>query len=535
MGRLERIFDSSRLAAPLAVFAVALVVRSVTALFITQPGYADSYYYFHVAQNLYYGRGFVEDFIWNYLENPTTVTHPSNVYWMPLSSVTVFLSFLTFGLSFRAAQVPMIVASALLPVIGYWLGKDVFRSARYAWGIAALIIFSGIYYVYWIVPEGFGLYAVFGSLALILTYKALRDAIAYLVPASGIVALAQLTRADGALLLVPIALALVILFARRFRDGSGHYVEVLATGLGSVLAYLLVLSPWLYRNWIDTGTLFPGAGLKAMFLREYNDMFAYGHKVDLAYFLGWGWDEILRSRASAFASNFWVFTEISLVFLTPFVLVGLWRLRSRLEYLPFLIYNILLFATVSLIFTFPGPRGTYTHSGAALLPFIFGAALVGLDATVALVARFRRHWVVPIAQRNFTVIAVGFAVVLSAALAVKAIQGWDDRYNEYREVASWLQGRTTDGETVMVVDPLRYYYVAHRPSIVFTNDGVSSTIELARRFNARYLVLEPGHPKPLNDLFAGREDNPALRLEQTIGDFKIYRVTRPGGAAENRG
>ena len=84
----------------LAIFLLALAVRALTALPLEQPGYFDAYYYYDVAENLKLGRGFVVDFIWNYLDNPPSVSHPSNLYWMPFPSILIYLSFLLFGLSY---------------------------------------------------------------------------------------------------------------------------------------------------------------------------------------------------------------------------------------------------------------------------------------------------------------------------------------------------------------------------------------------------------------------------------------------------
>jgi len=116
----------------LTVFLLALTVRVLTALPQEQPHYFDAYYYYDVAENLYLGRGFVEDFIWNYLEAPATVTHPSNLYWMPLSSIIAWLSFAFFGASYRAAQIPFVLLSSLLPVMAYYLSYRIYRKRGYA-------------------------------------------------------------------------------------------------------------------------------------------------------------------------------------------------------------------------------------------------------------------------------------------------------------------------------------------------------------------------------------------------------------------
>jgi hypothetical protein len=52
----------------LALFALALVIRLLAALPQQQPNYMDAAYSYVNAVNLAEGQGFVEDFVWNYLD-----------------------------------------------------------------------------------------------------------------------------------------------------------------------------------------------------------------------------------------------------------------------------------------------------------------------------------------------------------------------------------------------------------------------------------------------------------------------------------
>lgn len=517
----------------LVIFLVALVVRTATAYSISQPGYMDSYYYYSIADSLYRGKGFTEEFVWNYLSIPSSIPHSSNLYWMPLSSVLIAISFGLFGESFRAAQAPMILVSAILPVLSYWVTRDLLAKERYALSAAALTIFSGVYFLYWTVPESFGVFALFGALCLHFTGKALRGKPWYFVAAGAVAGLAYLTRADGMLLAL-----IVFLFALRAAIQKRSGLDVRTAFLlvpAPILTYLAIVSPWLWRNYRAFGQVFPSSSLKAAFLREYNDMFAYGHSVDLPYYLGSGWSDILREKLSALLQNFWTLDLMNLVYLLPLVVVGGWLLRRRGELLPPFVYAVSLYLLVSLVFTYPGPRGTFLHSGAALLPFLFGPAILGLDRAVELAARHRRHWSVPKAQLIFTRILVGFSVILSAFLAARAISGWDNHFRLYQEIASRTQERDPEAQAVIVVDPPAYHYVTKRPAVVFTNDGLPALVDLAWRYNVRYVVLEPAHPKPLADFYQGTETHPALMLDETFPDkdgqlVKIYQVVPSQGS-----
>ena len=69
------------------LYLLALVVRIVTALPEAQPGYMDAAYYYDIADSVARGRGLSENFLWNYLSNPTSLPQPSNAYWMPITSL----------------------------------------------------------------------------------------------------------------------------------------------------------------------------------------------------------------------------------------------------------------------------------------------------------------------------------------------------------------------------------------------------------------------------------------------------------------
>src|SRR5512140_2598180 len=99
------------------IFALALIVRAIAALPQAQPNYMDAAYYTVGGQRLAQGYGFNDPYIWNYLDQPASLPHPSHLYWMPLPSILVAGSAAILGISYRAAQLPFILLSALLPLI----------------------------------------------------------------------------------------------------------------------------------------------------------------------------------------------------------------------------------------------------------------------------------------------------------------------------------------------------------------------------------------------------------------------------------
>ena len=113
----KSIVNQSRQRDLIILLGLSLVSRIATAAVVTQPGYPDPAYYFDVAKNLASGHGFTEDFIFMYLTPATSVVHPSNFYWMPLTSIIIAPFLALFGIGWRIAQIPIILLSASLPVL----------------------------------------------------------------------------------------------------------------------------------------------------------------------------------------------------------------------------------------------------------------------------------------------------------------------------------------------------------------------------------------------------------------------------------
>ena len=71
----------------LLLAVLGLAVALFVAAFQPAPGYMDADYYYAGGRQLATGHGFSESYLWNYLDDPTGLPHPSNAYWMPLASL----------------------------------------------------------------------------------------------------------------------------------------------------------------------------------------------------------------------------------------------------------------------------------------------------------------------------------------------------------------------------------------------------------------------------------------------------------------
>ncbi len=503
----------------LLIFGVFLGLRLLGAQLVSQPGYMDGFYYYHVGRNLYLGRGFVEDVIWNWLNPPPAITHPSNDYWMPLTSVLIAGAFALLGESFRAAQLPSLVASAALPVFAYHLAGRVWPAPA-AWPrlwAAVITGAGGSYFIYWHGTDNFAVFGLTGALTLYLA-RDLPTAGRWGAVGAGVMSgLAYLARPDG-----PLLLAVVAGWACRPGTKAALGRRVGLVGL-ALLGFGLAAAPWWARNLLAFGTPLPGGGFKVAWLREYNEVFSYGLELGPAYYLGWGLGPILRSKLQAGVENLKYPLNLSLVLLLPFGLLGAYRLRPLPAFALAWAYLAVLYAVLTLVFTFPSPRGTLLHSGVVGLPFFGVAAALGLEEAIRRAARYRPRWEPERAVRNIGLIVIGGFVAASVGLGIRAAGEWDVRFRAYEAVAAWFRQQGL-ADPVMVVDPPGYYYSSGTPAVVVANNDLETTWQVCRRYGVKYLLLEPAFPEPWLPLWKDPEASPRFKAVGQVGEVKIFRV-----------
>ena len=516
--------ESSALIIVLLILTIGVAVRLLTALPMRQPGFMDAHYYYVGALNLIEGRGFNDPYIWNYLDNPIGVPHPSHLYWMPLPSLVTWVGLALFGPSYRAGQLGFILLSALLPLVSYAVARQVSEQRRHAVLAALVTIFSGFYLPFWVSPESATPFALTGSLALLALGLALESGrVAWFALAGAAAGLAYLSRSDGLLLLV-IALPMPWLIRRgqhtlRFTFYASRLSFLLVT-------FLIVTTPWFYRNWRVAGTPLPGSGLQTVWLRSYDDIYAYSRELTPQTYLAWGWTNVLRSKLSAAGTNLIkVIAEDGLVFLFPLILVGLWSLRRRRLYWPFLLYAPLLWLAMTVAFTYPGVRGALLHSSAAWLPFLFPAAMIGLDRSIAWIAHRRRAWDVRQARAVFGAGVVLLAVMLSGWVYSRRVLGgnltdpaWNRRDLVYRDVGVWLDDHAAPTDLVMVNNPPSFYYHTGRSSVVVPAEGPETVVEICDRYGVRFVILDRNIVPALVPFFKGEVAHPRLVEQARLGE-----------------
>ncbi len=514
---------------------VALAVRALSAVWVTHPGYMDAYYYFHLASNLAVGRGLVEDVIWNYLTPPVSVPRPGGAYWPPGTAVLAALPALAaswLGLpliwGWRLAQAMPVIASSLVVAGAYAMSRRLVpdgAAARRAHTVTALTLLSGVYFPYWVTTDTFTPFALLGGGALWLSAEAAVMASdarwRWHVAGAGLMAgLAQGVRPDAGLLLVAPLIAAGVRSEGASAAGIGRrarWVAILAAG------FAIGAAPWLARNWVTWGSLTPPGGSAALWLREYDDLFAFLEQPGAARWLDAGPGAALEARLHALAGNLGVLGQPLLYYLTVPAAVGLWRMRHRPALWPVAGYLVLLYTVMSLVFPFQGVRGGFFHSLAAVLPWLLLWAVSGVEALVGAAAR-RRRWHEAEAQRAFVGALVAFGALSSLYFLGHLTARWDARLAAYRAVGAWLDVHAPGGARVLVADPPGFWYATGRAAAVLPSDGLDALLAAAGQFGADYVAVEPAAPRYLAALRQGETAPAELARVATVGEIQLYRI-----------
>jgi hypothetical protein len=518
----------------LMLYGLGVLVNAGVALLVSSPGYVDAYYYFNGGLALVEGRGLTEPYLWNYAGEFQSLPVPAFGYWQPLPSFLAAAGIWLFGREapLGSAQAIFVLLSGGLPAAAYAIGLSL-GERRHALLAGALAAFSGIYVLYWSLPESFTPYALAGAGALALAGSGRRAWRWWVWLLAGVCAgLGHLARADG-LLLAGVVVINVLLPVRVFLPAAeGEQAgpplrKRLPFALLALAGYLAIMLPWYGRNLAVFGGLQAPGGLSTLWLIEYNDLFAYPPVLAAGRFFGAGWGPLLGAKLRALWLNLLTFVGVhNLIFLTPFTALGLWRRWRDRRVFPAALYGVLLFTAMTFAFTLPGMRGGWLHSGAALVPFVAPLALLGLEDAVKAVALRRTSWRVATAWRVFGAASVVIAAGITASMVLVRVIGldrpgvaWNSADAVYGEIGAALDALGVDaGAPVMSNNTPGFYYHTRHGGIPLVSGDETMLLRAADAFGVEWLVLDANVPDPLITLYTDGPESPRLELAGAFGD-----------------
>lgn len=503
----------------LILFLLALAALFGISRFQTIPGYLDANYYYSGGVQLALGNGFTEPYLWNYLDDPQGLPHPSHGYWFPLASIVSALGmWLTGNINYESARIFFILIAAFIPPLTAALSYRFFQNTAFAWTSGLLAVFPVFHLPFLPVTDNYGIFMLAGGLIFLLADRP--RPWFWLGLLAGVMSLA---RSDGLLWL-----ALVFLFIFwRVRDDKlplASFIQYCAIAFGG---FILIMGPWYARNLGVFGAIMSPAGSRALWLASYEETFIYpASKLSLQSWLSGGWGAILKVRWWALTNNLQtVIAAQGHLILFPFIVGGMVLLRKDRRAQMGALAWIILFLVMTFLFPFAGARGSFFHAGAALQPLFFVLAPPGLERAVAWARKKNRFddraYVV------FRAALVQIMILLSIWVVwMRVFQlGWEEGELAYPDVETFLvQHGAQPGDAVMVLSPPGYYMMTGRPAYVQPYGDENTLLAVAERYDIRYYAFEAqGRVEPLKDLYDNPQKYEQFEYLGEVNDTRIFR------------
>jgi hypothetical protein len=487
----------TRLGAPLAVAAIALLVRAIAAAAIPFPIPEDSAYYIDAARNLATGHGFVTDVVWSYATPPLIVPRPAFDLWQPLASFLAAPFMAVLGPSLAATQVPSVVLGAAMAPLAWLIARGAAREIGVPAGRADVIAFTSgllvaltpLLVIQSAEPDSSAPYTVLAVAACALIPMSLRDeatarrARVLLGVALG---LAYLARSDA----VYVAVAYVLVARRLERT------------VPSLAIAAIVAIPWLLRQ-ATTWEASPLAQLieNAWSLR-FTDIFAWSARPDLATYLAAGPARLIGLRLDALIGD----ALVLLVAAFPAAPIGIVAIaaRPRLAVTPALrplaIVALLTFAVDVLVFPVAGRAGLWAHGSGPAMVLLAIAGAMGLDRLLTAVGTIR-SWQVPSGPFSRAGLIAPLAVAIVSAPLVAFVATLEhDRSTataaQYGALAAVsARWEVPPGRPIVTDHPMWLAEALGHPALALPRESPASVIDLMRHFRAGAVVIRDDDPQ----------------------------------------
>jgi hypothetical protein len=541
------------------VFVVALLVRAWAAFQVPFPIPEDATYYWGVARNLVDGHGLTSNALWSYVtpaRDPVTgafglfFPRPAFEIWLPLPTLLAAAPMLLLGSTSYAATLAVpVLLGALIPVLAWRLGADLgeerglpperARTLALGSGLVSavalpLVLPSAL--LDSTVPFGVAVLAacLLGSRLLHEPRGArLRDP--RLIGLGLALGLASLARNEA--IWVALAWAALAWWQRPAGSVTGpNRFEWTRMVLVPAVVALAVVAPWLVRQAITFGSPLPGQAITNAWAITGNEIFAWKDPATLAGYLAAGSAAWLGDRVNGFSHNL-----LSVLALpgAPVALVGLaglpWVLRSRTLRM-LLVSTIATFAITTLVFPVQTTWGTYLHAAAPAHVLLVVSGLAALDSGLAWVGR-HQGWTRPVAWLG--PLFAGAGALLFLGLGVPSYgsnaAGTEARYAALTARFAAFGDPLDPSAPVISNHPIWLAEANRTRALALPDEPVSSVLDIARAFGARYLVLDgtlgswPGRlaTDPDARCLAPVSLPPAVGASSSTTDFSIYRIACP--------
>lgn len=537
------------------LFVASLGVRWQYARAVVFPPFDASAFYLITAANAVEGRGLEIDVLGSYQVPFPAVTHPSHERRMPLTTAAIAAAYAlqpffsgASEASLETGQWPGLILGSLLAPLTYLAGRRALPQGKgnrwISLGAALLIAVNGTLAYQSATADSSAFFAFLAAGALAVAVRQPGERGGYL-GAGMLVALAYLTRADGLLLLLAIPLAwwLLPMPARRAvelpetpagrlawekwpRQQGERSDQPLFLGPGLrhvvdlIVAFALIVAPWLIRNYLAFGTPLPSPVLAQAWLSDYVDNFNYLAHPTPQTWLAQTWSVLFDQRLQALAHSGQVLVQGTFPW-GVLALPGLWLLRREWSLFPAIVYGLLLFFGTALLFPISVLSGLFYQAVGAVLPFLALATVYLIYRVSQLLGRQP-----PIAATIGATVTVAL-LLLAGWQAVRTLPDVRERSLEdgsrFHAVAAWLSENTATGAVVMTDATHQLNYASGHPTIALPgSEPPDAAWQAAKRYGASYLVVTQEFGLYPGILTA--QPDPRFRLLAELEGSQVYEI-----------
>ena len=503
-----------RLLAPLGLFLLALVVRLLAMQVVTFPVAEASAYYAGVAVNLVTGVGLVSDSVWSFATPPLVVPKPAFELWLPMSSFLSAGVMALAGPTYDAAQLAGAVVGATVAPLAWAIGSEAAdaqgldarrrRAVALTAGLLAALVSPLV--LGSVVPDSYIPFTVFMLAAALLAPRALG---AHSGPLSGrsrttvagvglglMLGLAYLSRQE----VVWMGLTVLLFTASivRRQPAGSRVLQAVHQLWPVILGGLLVVGPWLVRNWLELGSPFPGQAVDNMFLLRNEDIFAFSEPPDASTYVAQGLGTILGNPLRAGIDGL-----INVIAIPAFPVgiaglaaaIGMRRapaLRQPTALTALLLSGLLIYLSTSLLFPVATLWGTFLHASGPLLVALGTVAALGGDALLARVSRWRR-WerpnivIAPVALIALTTLFTTFQVRLVGSQASDVAETMEALGRSLAAVRADAGDSAPD--TIITDHPMWLADATGTYAVALPDEDISSVIALGKVFDTHWVVV----------------------------------------------
>ncbi len=496
------------------ILALAIGVRLIGAWFAPHPGISDSNHYYNLAKNVSEGRGLVVDYLWHYHYSHADITHPED-YWMPLPALYPAFTMLFVPNNLFVALLPSVAFGGAVVALAYGVAWALGASERVRQLAMICLLFLPDLMLNSARTDTTISYVFYMGCAMVCFYLGIKQRPLWLLLAGVCGGLAYLTRQDAILLLPSFAVAWV---GARFLGYRVAWRWVLLLPLG----WLLVVSPYLYRNYSLFGSLTSNGSGRTLFMTSFNDQFTYGRTLNLEHYLAWGIPNILANIATMALANVRTIVHTLDVLLPVVGFVGAWGIiahKDREKGLMFLLPLVMVLALLAfytVVTPFHTMGGSFKKSYQFTLPFWAFLGAYALD-----------RYVQP------SRMAMAFAVIGAMVAGMNAFQlvRTDfDASKRFNDSVIALDGRLQDvgdvngdGEIiVMTQDPYILNYHGYR-ALMLPSDPLDMILEASYRYNVDYIIL-PANREALNGFYDNEQQDARLTWLEGVGNYQLLAV-----------